>query len=874
MQKPSFLNLERKDWQITITLLIAMLLVIMAHYFAGNVLDEHQHSSAIITASFEGNNLLNNLDHHLVELESEVRNFVILADEKYAVTTEEVIKKTRADIVAVRNHFANTVQPIQLERLEELVSEKIRFSKNVIDNFRADGPIATTKMFGSQDGFMLRENIIAITDSLRNSHREHIVAYLNQKSNASDWLRRLSSASVLIVLLITMVSIFYLAKTAQRRNQAEQGKAQKQQELTQSLTFIKDLYENAPIGFHSFNSEGVIIEMNETELEWLGYEREAVVGKMKLSDITAMTAANYEAFIAQLTKTGKLDNIEGQLIRKDGSLMPCISNSRVVYDEQGKMQYTRIALMDFTEQKKLQDELKIAREIAEQSGVLKEQFVANMSHEIRTPLNAILGFSSLLQRTDLKENQKEFAQSIQTSSENLLTIINDVLDFSKIAAGVIRMERIPFSLSSLLHSVENMFRYRADEKQLQFEMEVDENLPEAVQGDPTRLTQILVNLLSNALKFTNSGSVKLLASQVKQENGHATVRFTVSDTGIGIPLDKQAFIFERFGQASTDTTRRFGGAGLGLTISKQLVELQGGQIWVESEEGNGAAFMVEIPYDIAETVIGNGKSPSSRFKNQQGSILIVEDNMMNSRIVGLLLDDWGFGYDHAENGKIALEKLSHHVYDLILMDIQMPVMDGYTTSQYIRQQLHLKVPIIATTAHAFAGEREKCISYGMNDYISKPIKEEELIALISRYVRRKKQNKSMHMGSPASAKAAAGFDRQYIFDISKGKPEVLREMVDLFISQSTKEVAQMEKALQSNNFGEAAAAAHSMKSTAAYMGFAETFDELLSTFEQEAKGQTPNPAVVQRLFATIKTNLGTVKQFLETSFFEEWASRA
>lgn len=616
MQKPSFLNLERKDWQITITLLIAMLLVIMAHYFAGNVLDEHQNSSAVVTASFEGNNLLNNLDHHLIALESEVRNFVILADEKYAVSTEEIIKKTRADIVAVRNHFANTVKTIQLERLEELVSEKIRFSKNVMDNFRTDGPIAAAKMFGSQDDFMLRENIIAI--------------------------------------------------------------------------------------------------------------------------------------------------------------------------------------------------------------------------------------------------------------------INDILDFSKIEAGVIRMERIPFSLSSLLHSVENMFRYRADEKQLQFEMEVDEKLPEAVQGDPTRLTQILVNLLSNALKFTNSGSVNLLASQVKQENGHSTVRFTVSDTGIGIPLDKQAFIFERFGQASTDTTRRFGGAGLGLTISKQLVELQGGQIWVESQEGNGAAFMVEIPYDIAETVIGNGnsKSRSGSFKNQQGSILIVEDNMMNSRIVGLLLDDWGFRYDHAENGKIALDKLSHHVYDLILMDIQMPVMDGYTTSQYIRQQLHLKVPIIATTAHAFAGEREKCISYGMNDYISKPIKEDELMALISRYVRRKKQNKSMHMGSQASEKAAAAFDRQYIFDISKGKPEVLREMVGLFISQSTKELEQMEKALQSNNFGKAAAAAHSMKSTTAYMGFAETFDELLSTFEQQAKGQAPNATLLQSLFAKIKTSRGTVKHFLETGFLEQWASKA
>ncbi|MCB0520416.1 MAG: response regulator, partial [Saprospiraceae bacterium] len=617
MKKPGKVTLERKDWQVITTMLLAFVLVVIAHLFALNVVDEYEDSSHIVKETYEAADLLRSLDHHLVEMESAVRSFVILEDEKYAAETEEGIKKVKADMLAVQEFFEDSSKDEQLVRLGALVEKKIRFNKSILDSFRNNGSVTAAQMIGGGEGLQLRDSITAMTDSLRKHHREHLDGYLVQKTKTSDWLRKVSWFSVLAVFLITAFSIFYLMKTARRRYQAEQDKAQKHQELLQAL------------------------------------------------------------------------------------------------------------------------------EAARQSGLLKEQFVANMSHEIRTPLNAILGFSSLLQRTELKENQKEFARSIQTSSENLLAIINDILDFSKIEAGALRIEHIPFSLPSLLHSVDNMFRYRADKKSLDFEVQADENLPETVQGDPTRLTQILVNLLGNAFKFTSVGSVKLHVEEVKRENGNVTVRFTVSDTGIGIPPDKQAAIFERFGQATADTTRRFGGAGLGLTISKQLVELQGGQITVESDEGKGATFIAEIPYEIAEAMKSNGigKSKPSSFKEQQVSILIVEDNPMNSRIVGLLLDDWGFRYELAENGKIALEKLRRQAYDLVLMDIQMPEMDGYTAAQHIRQELHLDVPIIATTAHAFAGEREKCISYGMSDYISKPIKEGELMSLISRYVRQDKHKK-------------------------------------------------------------------------------------------------------------------------------------
>jgi signal transduction histidine kinase/CheY-like chemotaxis protein/HPt (histidine-containing phosphotransfer) domain-containing protein len=740
MQKPGILNLERKDWQAVTTLLLALLLVIAAHFLAIDVLKEYEGSSKVLQESYDANELLRNLDHHLVELESAVRSYIIFEDEKFGAAAEGSILNIRHDIVAVRDFFEDSTKDEFLIKLENLVERKINLNKNVLTSYRNSGKVAAAQILSGGEGELIRDSIIAITDSLRQNHQQHMSNYLSQKKKTTRSLRTFSWLSVLAVFLITAFSIFYLIKTSRRRNQAEREKAQKHEELSHAL------------------------------------------------------------------------------------------------------------------------------EAAERSNMLKEQFVANMSHEIRTPLNAILGFSSLLQRTDLNGNQKEFAQGIQTSSTNLLAIINDILDFSKIEAGALHIERIPFSVPSLLHSVDNMFRYRADEKQLAFEIKEDKNVPEAILGDPTRLTQILVNLLGNAFKFTNEGGVKLHVGVAKRDSGSATLRFTVTDTGIGIPSNKQDSIFERFGQATSDTTRRYGGAGLGLTISKQLIELQGGSIRVESVEGKGASFIVEIPYQITEAAnnaSGKPQAEEGHFNKNKVKILIVEDNPMNRRIVELLLDEWHFQHEHAANGKIALDLLRKNVYDLVLMDIQMPEMDGYTTAQATRQELHLDVPIIATTAHAFAGEREKCISYGMNDYISKPIREDELLALINRYVPRSKEKKQKNVAAKTSTQHHIGFNRHYVMELSKGKPEVLQEMAGLFLSQSAKELEQIERSLLSNNFCEAAAAAHSMKSTAAYMGFAASLGELLKKLELAARDKSPDAEEVNSLFEKVKKMREEAVTFLE-----------
>jgi len=397
-----------------------------------------------------------------------------------------------------------------------------------------------------------------------------------------------------------------------------------------------------------------------------------------------------------------------------------------------------ILFHDINKREKLEKELVLTKKKAEDAAVIKEQFMANMSHEIRTPMNAIIGFNQRLNKTKLNDEQKEYVSAVQSSGENLLSIINDILDFSKIEAGMVRIEQIRFNLQGLLHSVCTMFFTQAKEKKVQLQLHLSEKVPELVMGDPTRLTQILINLIGNALKFTHEGNVDISVDLLNEDLQNATIQFKVKDTGIGIPQEKVSEIFERFTQAKSDTSRIYGGTGLGLSIVKKLVELQSGKITVESKKDQGALFKFIIPYKKAPDMPSEKKiNPVPIYKeiiNNKIKILIVEDNLLNQKLAGFMLNDWGFSYDICSNGKLAIEKLKQNVYNLILMDIQMPEMNGYEATEFIREKLMMDIAIIAMTAHALPGEKDKCLSYGMTDYISKPIRETDLHNLITKYI--------------------------------------------------------------------------------------------------------------------------------------------
>jgi signal transduction histidine kinase/CheY-like chemotaxis protein/HPt (histidine-containing phosphotransfer) domain-containing protein len=469
---------------------------------------------------------------------------------------------------------------------------------------------------------------------------------------------------------------------------------------------------------------------------------------------------------------------------------------------------------------------------------VKENFLANMSHEIRTPVNAILGFTHLLHRKHFDSESKEYVQTIQKAGENLLTIINDILDLSKIEAGMMRIESAPFNIRKLLHSVELMFKPKMAEKKLQLFIDIDESLPEILEGDGNRLTQILVNLVGNALKFTAKGNITIKIANNGIVDDIVKTNITVADTGIGIEKEKLQYIFERFQQAEDSVTRKYGGTGLGLSIVNDLILLQNGNLYVESEPGIGTTFKVMIPYKISAEPLSpsvnniNTIKELPRFDNIR--ILITEDNEINQTLLKHLFRSWNLNFDIANNGIAALKKIETNKYDLILMDIQMPEMDGYTATMEIRNKLKLDIPIVAMTAHAFSGEREKCLSYGMNEYISKPIRETTLFALIKQFTKSKLSDDDQKLPRLTFAEMPYKYiSLQYMKEISRGNIEYEKTVTDQFIEAIPDELILIEQSWQNNNTNQLRQSAHNMKTSVSIMGLNEMLENDLDFLEYE-----------------------------------------
>jgi len=400
------------------------------------------------------------------------------------------------------------------------------------------------------------------------------------------------------------------------------------------------------------------------------------------------------------------------------------------------------SLHDINDLKDKKEILRREKEKAETSEKTKQLFLAKMSHEIRTPMNAILGFAKLLEETIKGKEEQEYIRIIIKSGDNLLVILNDILDFSRMEAGKIVFESSPIHIRDIVHL--NIRMMESKKKSLEIAYSIDEKIPEIVLGDSVRLNQILLNLISNAIKFTEKGGVFISVICAEENIDTILVDFGVKDTGIGIPIEKQAKIFESFEQATNDTARKFGGAGLGLSIVKQLVELQKGIIFVNSQAGTGSDFHFRLPFLKSETETQTILPIKTQTTTQNGigiKILVVEDNPINQMLVIKVLKNQGFETEVAENGLIALSMYEHNDFDIILMDIQMPEMDGYEATQKIRELKTYKkdIPIIAMTAHTIKGEYEHCIEIGMDDFISKPFDKNELYKKIFELIKNKSE---------------------------------------------------------------------------------------------------------------------------------------
>lgn len=475
------------------------------------------------------------------------------------------------------------------------------------------------------------------------------------------------------------------------------------------------------------------------------------------------------------------------------------------------------------------------KEVAERTAQLKQQFMANMSHEIRTPMNAIVGMTRLLSSKEPRADQLRYLNAIQQSADNLLVIINDILDLSKIEAGKIVIERTDFSLREVVQSVRDMLLFKAEEKKIELNASVAETIPNRMIGDPTRINQILINLAGNAVKFTDYGYVEIKASVEKQEGKKYQIRIDVIDTGIGISEEYVDRIFESFTQAGTDVTRKFGGTGLGLTISRQLTTLMNGEIKVRSEIGKGTVFTVFLPLVESEVQIEKTNNhlldEATMTKLKAAKILLVEDNEFNRMVAEDTLKELipGITIDVAVNGQEAVSRVQQEDYSIVLMDIQMPVMDGVTATKTIRNTLpapakHVK--IIAMTANVLQEDVQQYFEAGINAYLSKPFQNAELLLKMSAVINGK-DTKAIPIETKEETKPdlpplpAQVTDMQFLKQFAGGNDEKVKKYISMFLDNGPKLLQSIETALAAKDFGALKIAAHSMKPQLSYMGVKE-----------------------------------------------------
>lgn len=580
--------------------------------------------------------------------------------------------------------------------------------------------------------------------------------------------------------------------------------------------------------------DGKILYHNSSVRETLGYRAKSLIGKSFFDFILPSALDKFKTSFRQSQKRAYTEKVEFQFLCKDKTFRFLEFNAINLKNKEGLKGFI-LDCRDITQRKKDAEELLRLQKA-------KEQFLANISHEIRTPINGIAGIAGLLNQNQNPEERENYLNAIRHSAENLKVIINDILDLASIESGKLKFEKIAFNLTDLLPSLISTFTYQAREKSLTLQYSIDPELNTILLGDPVRLNQILINLISNAVKFTNAGSIQVTCKIEKQQKGTRWVKISVADTGVGIPGEKLSTIFESFSQADESVTRRYGGTGLGLTIAKQLVELQKGKIEVQSKEHVGSVFTVTIPY-------ATGKSPRvSKLAFRQKSndtpmpganlrVLLVEDNDINRLYAKSILETWKCNTDIAENGLVAIEKLKNNWYDVILMDIQMPVMDGYEATKAIRLMAHPlnTIPIIALTANATKIDVEKCLASGMNDYLSKPFTPEDL------YQKLFKKLKVAHTIPTSQFEKQKRFDLNYLKNISGNNHEFIREMVQTFVQSIPKSIQDIETALHLEDWTRLARIAHQIKPSLTLLGLPKLKEQAVQ-LENIVKEKLPGSA--------------------------------
>ena len=680
--------------------------------------------------------------------------------------------------------------------------------------------------------------IIFLTASMDNS----LQIFKGYQAGAVDYMIKPLSPEILKAKVAVFVDLH--TKNQELLVQAEQLKKLNTDLIDQKLRseYSLSLIEASHDPLFAISTEGKITDMNNASVKVTGVTRPKLIGTDFFDYFTEPQMAR-EVY-QKVFENGFIADSPLILRHKNGKLIHVLFNGSVYKDDKGNVLGAAIVARDVTNQKIIETELIEAKVFAENSTIIaenavkaKQQFLSNMSHEIRTPMNAIIGFTKVVLRTDITDKQKEYLNAIKISGDALIVLINDILDLAKVDAGKMTFEKTPFKMKSSIAAMLHLFETKIQEKNLKLVKEYDSKIPDVLVGDPIRLHQIILNLVSNAVKFTSKGKITVSVDLLHEDDDKVILKFAVTDTGIGISEEKIGTIFENFQQATSETSRLYGGTGLGLAIVKQLIEPQNGTIRVNSTIHKGSTFSFTLPFQKTNSDVeleNELTEIDSEMRNIK--VLVVEDIALNQLLMKTLLDDFGFELDIAENGKIAIEKLQEKDFDIILMDLQMPEMNGFEATKYIRNTMHSTIPIIALTADVTTVDVDKCKAVGMNDYIAKPVDETELYNKIIGTIKKSKLDKKEEI-STIQIEKIKYTNLEYLHHRTKSNPILMMEMISLYLAQTPPLISTMKQSLAEQNWQLLGAAVHKMIPSFSIMGIGSNFENMAKKIQELATAQ-------------------------------------
>jgi len=634
-----------------------------------------------------------------------------------------------------------------------------------------------------------------------------------------------------------------------------------QKQIVRSEKRYRDVIDNSMAIITTHDLEGRFLTVNPMVSKLYGYQDKEVIGRSLKDFMPDKDKLLFDESYLNKIKNNKEATGIFRVLHKNGNIVYSLYNN-YLKEEVGEEPYVIGFAIDITGRILAEKQLKIAKKITEELAQTKSTFLTNMSHEIRTPMNAIIGMSRQLQKTALNKNQNNYLDTILNASENLLVIINDILDLSKMESGKLTFEKIGFEPKLVLERVLQVMMHKAEEKGLALTNSFcDQQMSSILLGDPYRINQILLNLVSNAIKFTAFGSVDISCKVLEENEDKQRIEITVADTGIGMDPSFLKNLFKKFIQEDESIARRFGGTGLGMSITKSLVDAMSGEILVESEKNKGTTIKVIFDFekgtefDLQKKTIAYVNTNILKGKK----ILVVDDNEMNRMVVDVILEGFDVSVTEVENGAEAIEHLRNNVFDLVLMDLQMPVLNGYEATKIIREELELSIPIIALTANAIKGENEKCLNMGMNDYLSKPFEEDQFIEIISRWL---EKSEGVIINVTENEKRTPLYDLSKLEKIARGNQQFIDKMVQLFIDQTPKYVEELKSAYKKGDYSIVKAVAHKIKPSIDTMGIDILKDEIRA-IEKNAellKSSEQMEKLISKLDSVINEVVDSLKQ--------------